>query len=527
MDINKNSFNKIDEISNIDELIRDIDSSYLENKSYWYNFYIKFLPNLPLPIQQRIQRIPFRNILSRNRNNPRAQQTTQRLFSLQERVNTQTQTITLNTIENNSIRSREKLDDFIRDWENDRYSIENAINELKNEIRKASKEISNKLDNLNKLLKDLINLINKKGDEIKEVIEKKGDEIKEVIEKNFFETKNILNNINNELNNINNSINKLNNTIIKNLKDEFESLKNYFDLRIETILEAISVLADGITAEFATQFTLIEGTILGVIAAINSNLLLQLSWQTGDLEFTFSGEFLNFKTSLQNTIKNAKNSIEHTINKCSDDIKKFFKDNLKKDIKDALNEWFDNKKSELYKEIVEEISSNIVGESYIKYDSDNLYMPTLIFKYKNENTNEKRRYSQIKLRLNLKPDEITDNVVDYLKIKILALSNTTYNSGNLRCVYVSEKRLFKTTLFTESKEDILNLFSKLMPLTKTNFVKENISYTENSKRNYNIRKKEPLQNTNLNHFEKLIPQKMILNSVFLQINGLDRQVKLY
>lgn len=80
---------------------------------------------------------------------------------------------------------------------------------------------------------------------------------------------------------------------------------------------------------------------------------------------------------------------------------------MKKDIKDALNEWFDNKKSELYKEIVEEISSNIVGESYIKYDGDNLYMPTLIFKYKNKN--EKRRYSQIKLRLNLKPDEITDN----------------------------------------------------------------------------------------------------------------------
>lgn len=90
-----------------------------------------------------------------------------------------------------------------------------------------------------------------------------------------------------------------------------------------------------------------------------------------------------------------------------------------------------------------------------------------------------------------------------MKLPIMALSNTTYNSGNLRCVYVSEKRLFKTTLFTESKEDILNLFSKLMPLTKTNFVKENISYTENSKRNYNIRKKEPLKNTKLNHFEKL------------------------
>lgn len=122
-----------------------------------------------MPVEQRIGRIPFRNILSRNRNNPRAQAAAQRVFSLQERVNTQTQNITLNTIENNSSQSREKLDDFIRDWQNDRNDIVNAINELKKEIRRASKEISNKLDNLNKLLRDLIDLINQKANEIKEI----------------------------------------------------------------------------------------------------------------------------------------------------------------------------------------------------------------------------------------------------------------------------------------------------------------------------------------------------------------------
>lgn len=156
-----------------------------------------------------------------------------------------------------------------------------------------------------------------------------------------------------------------------------------------------------------------------------------------------------------------------------------------------------------------------------------LYMPTLIFKYKNKNKEEKRRYSQIKLRLNLRPEDITDSVVDDLKIKIQSISNFTYNFGNLRCVYVSEKRLFKTTLFTTSKEDIIKLFDQIIPITKTEFLKTNISYTENSKRNYNIRKNQPLKNTNLNKFEKFYSQEMVLNTVFLQVNGLDRQIKLY
>lgn len=41
MNFNKNNLNKSDEINNIDELIKDIDSDYLENKNYWFYFYNK------------------------------------------------------------------------------------------------------------------------------------------------------------------------------------------------------------------------------------------------------------------------------------------------------------------------------------------------------------------------------------------------------------------------------------------------------------------------------------------------------
>lgn len=155
---------------------------------------------------------------------------------------------------------------------------------------------------------------------------------------------------------------------------------------------------------------------------------------------------------------------------------------------EAINAWYSENKNSIFSSSANYISERIVGESYIKYDGDNLYMPTLIFKYKNQMENEPRRYSQIKLRFNLKPDQITDE-------RSFEIRNTNYFSlylyggpGPLRCIYISEKRLFKTTVFTESKDDIINLFKKIIPLTKTNFVENNISYTENSKRDHNIRK---------------------------------------
>lgn len=56
----------------------------------------------------------------------------------------------------------------------------------------------------------------------------------------------------------------------------------------------------------------------------------------------------------------------------------------------------------------------IVGESYIKYDSNYTYMPTIIFKYKTKNILDERKYSQIKLRLNYK----TVNPIYGKRIKI-------------------------------------------------------------------------------------------------------------
>lgn len=527
MNLNKENINKDDPIEKIDSLITEMNCNYLEDANFWFNFYNKFVPNLPFGIQQRVQRTPFRPILSRNRNNPRAQTTTQRLFSLQERVNTQTHTVTLNTIENNSSRSREKLDDFVRAWENDNNYIKDAIDNLIKEIKKSTTSILNKLDNLNKLLKELLELINKKANELIEVLNNSLKEINNTIKNEFNKLNISLNEINNSLKNINKSIQQLDEKLINYLENKFNLFKNFFEEKIINVINDIDNLKSEISAKFSRQFTLIESTIVGAVETINGYTTAQLTLQSTNILTTLETSLSAFGLSINGHTTRMKKEIIKEINNFKNDLYDYLENVLKKNIEDCLNDFFKNKKDEFYKEIVDEVCCNIVGESYIKYDGDNLYMPTLIFKYKNKNINDARRYSQIKLRLNLKPEDINDHLIENLRIKIQQLSNYNYTAGPLRCVYVSENRLFKTTVFTQSKDDIIYLFDKIIPITKTKFLKQNISYTENSKRDYDIRKKTPLKGTNLNKSNFNKPCEMILNSVFLQINGLDRQIKIF
>lgn len=97
------------------------------------------------------------------------------------------------------------------------------------------------------------------------------------------------------------------------------------------------------------------------------------------------------------------------------------------------------------------MSERIVGESYIKYDIANLYLPTILLRFKTQNATVKQKYSQIKLRLNYKNNEITEEMVRELRLKLRNICDLTYESGDLRCVYVGENRLFKTTIFANSK----------------------------------------------------------------------------
>lgn len=88
------------------------------------------------------------------------------------------------------------------------------------------------------------------------------------------------------------------------------------------------------------------------------------------------------------------------------------------------------------------------------------------------------------------------------------------------------KRLFKTTIFSDSKSTVINLLKEIIRLTNTKFIEENIYFTEKSKRNHNIKRTEVLLDGKLNNYIKT-SFDMQLSSVYLQVNGIDKQFKLF
>jgi len=414
----------------------------------------------------------------------------------------QQQTNTLETLKANDFKVREKVDTVTRDVENLKLDIDLKFESLSDDLTQELNNINNKLD----LILNKLNILDDLENNLKQFINNIIIELKDFIKKT----------IQNEWDNlkqfINNTFNALYNYLELNIINQFGDLKRL----LNKIFKSIEGLPNRLNRKFNNVIKKVNENTNNVKSNLRTYIFEQLTEQTIGLNTSFSVEL---ESQLNLTIALLNGFFEAEIQGAVAEIKVV--------TNEAINAWYSENKNSIFSSSANYISERIVGESYIKYDGDNLYMPTLIFKYKNQMENEPRRYSQIKLRFNLKPDQITDEIVEALRLEILTISHYTYTAGPLRCIYISEKRLFKTTVFTESKDDIINLFKKIIPLTKTNFVENNISYTENSKRDHNIRKRLPLTGTNLNKPNFSKPCEMILGSVFLQINGLDRQIKLY
>ena len=81
--------------------------------------------------------------------------------------------------------------------------------------------------------------------------------------------------------------------------------------------------------------------------------------------------------------------------------------------KEYLNDW----KKDLIQELAQEVSLQIVGESYYKWDSTCTYFPTLTFLFKEVKTSQYPRRSQIKVGLNKRNEDLTDLDINILKSK--------------------------------------------------------------------------------------------------------------
>lgn len=96
----------------------------------------------------------------------------------------------------------------------------------------------------------------------------------------------------------------------------------------------------------------------------------------------------------------------NSVLKDTTEIKDILKDLLKKaenwykELIKEIKKMIDDFKKDLITEISDEICNKIVGESYYKWNSTNSFYPTLMFKFKEENINNRTRTTQLKLKLN-------------------------------------------------------------------------------------------------------------------------------
>lgn len=394
--------------------------------------------------------------------------------------------------------------------------VKNLFNNSDKLIKNLFNELTNLIKNNFKILNDLITEkflnLNLNIDTIISITTNTYELLNKVFkELKLFDLNKLKDLLINIQNNIVENTTNCKNQVIKNSNEAHILTRTEFT---GEIVSASTTITGAIELETSTLIKTLGAEIAGVGLLIENTYNLLINTLNDGFE-TIRSQINNLQTLTLNNF----NVIERELT--------LFIKNFKSYVTEVLNDWYKKNNKNIIEKITNFICERIVGESYIKYDANYMYMPTIILRYKTKNIEDERKYSQIKLRLNYKTEEITNSLINDLKLKIQNISNKTYIYGNLRCNYVSEKRLFKTTIFCNSKNSALNLFNNLIPLTKTNYLKENFSFTENSKRNHGLRRSSELYNIKVNKPNNFSEVEMALSSAYLQVNGLEHQIKLF
>lgn len=106
------------------------------------------------------------------------------------------------------------------------------------------------------------------------------------------------------------------------------------------------------------------------------------------------------KTAVQDSMKQA-------VTGGKNENKKYAK-KLSKQIEDVRKDLCEEFKK-LPDKVAKEVALQVVGQSYVKWDSSSFYYPTLLFLFKEINVTNYPRKTQVKLRLKKKNTEITEN----------------------------------------------------------------------------------------------------------------------
>ena len=486
------------------DLIDYCNSYSIENEFFFEDFEEVLLPGLPAKVGGRVAFTSYRNRLKNNPKLPENRVKIEGLQRLNNVVTLQEQKRRAVALKNELYDYKTKVDESLAEFQNQLYDINielstnqdeleakldlilNNLNDIgviiqeiesdKNILKKILKEINLKLDNIIDLSKVLQQNIKDEFSYLLEQVKSLFNNSTKLIKSLFNELTNLIKNNFKILNDlitekflsltldVDTSISIANSTNIllnkffeefklfdlNKLKDLLINIKNIIVETTTNCKNQVITNSDEAHIVTRTSFTSELGgasaTIIGAVELGTSTVTSQLGVEIAAVSlliedtYTLIIDALNEGfTTVRKQISNLETLIVNNFNVIEKELRFFIK-NFKSNITEVLNDWYKKNNKNIIEKITNFICELIVGESYIKYDANYMYMPTIILRYKTKNIEDERKYSQIKLRLNYKTEDITDSLINNLKLKIQNISNTTYICGNLRCNYVSEKK---------------------------------------------------------------------------------------
>ena len=199
------------------------------------------------------------------------------------------------------------------------------------------------------------------------------------------------------------------------------------------------------------------------------------------------------------------------------------KANLKLDhFESAFKEQYPKEKKEFIANIKDEVTLNIVGQSYYKYNSWSMFAPTVTLKFKEIGNTGTVRTSELSFRLNKRNEDITDEDLNKLKNDIRNLGDFSYTAGNTRIYYVSKLKHFKTTLFAKNRTEGKRVLKIINILAGEEFIDTNCSIVLSNKKTDESRRITPLDNVDTQNIDFREEYTMKLFRVVLLINGEKR-----
>jgi hypothetical protein len=143
-----------------------------------------------------------------------------------------------------------------------------------------------------------------------------------------------------------------------------------------------------------------------------------------------------------------------------------------------FQEVFDEKIEQFSEETSEKASLKIVGASYYKWDSENIYAPTLTFMFEEDIDVLKKRRTQVSVKLPYTRETIPTNIVEILAYRIESQEIFSYERGSLKSTYVDPTHRWRTTFNVTNKRQSLRLLKYIAYIAGLQLPKEGLSYTE-------------------------------------------------